>query len=308
MGTNHIFRRNRHQSLYVGVFVALIWAFASIVHAQEISEAKTNKNFLWSIETEKNTTYLLGSIHLLKSDSFPLSKGIEDAYGACKKIVFETDIDGTQNPAFQTKMLTLGLYSSGQTLKQNLSKQTYASLKKKAVTAGLSMAQLDRFRPWLCAVTLTAIELQRLGFDPNYGIDMYFFDKAKKDGKEIIFLETVEYQLKAFSEMAERDEESFLRQTLKDLEVIETMFSDIVESWKTGDVDKLESIMKISFKDHPDIYHRLVIQRNKEWITQIENLMKQDDNVLVIVGAGHLAGTENILELLKKKGHKIRQR
>ncbi|MCK4485485.1 MAG: TraB/GumN family protein [Desulfobacterales bacterium] len=308
MGMNHIFRKNRHQSLCIGVLLAFVWTFASIVHAQEISEVKTNKNFLWSIETEKNTMYLLGAVHILKSDSFPLSKGIQDAYGACKKIVFETDTDGMEDPAFQVKMMTLGLYSDGETLEQNVSEQTYASLKKKAVAAGLSMAQLDRFRPWLCAVTLTAIELQRLGFDPNYGIDMYFFDKAKKDGKETIFLETVEYQLKAFTEMAEREEESFLRQTLKDLEVIETMFSDIVESWKTGDVDKLESIMKISFKDHPDIYHRLVTQRNKEWITKIENLMKQDDNVLVIVGAGHLAGTENILELLKKKGHKIRQR
>ena len=308
MRIDHVFGKNRRQSLHIAVFLAFICTFATIVHAQETPEVKTNKNFLWSIETEKNTMYLLGSMHLLKSDFFPLSKGIQDAYGVCNKIVFETDIDGTNDPAFQARMLTLGLYSEGQTLEQNVSEQTYASLKKKATAAGLSMAHLDRFRPWLCAITLTAIELQRLGFDPNYGIDIHFLDKAKKDGKEMIFFETVEYQLKAFSEMVEREEESFLRQTLKDLEVIETMFSDIVESWKTGDVDKLESIMKISFKDHPDTYDRLVTQRNKEWITKIENLMKQDDNVLIIVGAGHLAGTENILELLKKKSHKIRQR
>lgn len=308
MGINHMFRKNKHQSLYVGVFVAFVWTFAITVHAQGISEVKTNKSFLWSIEREKNTIYLLGSIHLLKTDSYPLSKGIEDAYDNCKKIVFETDIHGMKDLALQTKMMTLGLYADGQTLEQNISKQTYASLKKKAIEAGLSMAVLDRFKPWLCAVTLAATELQRLGFDPNYGIDMYFFDKAKKDNKEITFLETADYQLEALTEMAGREEESFLKQTLKDLEVVETMFSDIVDSWKTGDVDRLESIMRISFKCHPDIYDRLVIQRNKEWITQIENLINQDDNVLVIVGAGHLVGTENILELLQKKGYKIRQR
>jgi uncharacterized protein YbaP (TraB family) len=308
MDMNQIFVRNRHQSLYVGVFLAVIWTFGAIAHAREISEVGTKKNFLWRIETERNSVYLLGSMHFLKSDSFPLSKGIEDAYNACNRIVLEAEIEGMKDPAFQATMMTLGLYSGSETLKQNLSEQTYASLKKKAREAGLSMAQLDRFRPWLCAVTLTAIELRRLGFDPNYGIDMYFFDKAKKDEKEIIFLETVEYQLRAFAEMAEREEESFLAQTLKDLEVVKTTLTDIVEAWKTGDVDTLESIMRVSFKDHPDVYDRLVVQRNRKWITQIEDLMKQDDNVLVIVGAGHLAGTENIIELLRKKGYKIVQR
>ena len=305
---NHIFVRNVHRLFFVWISLALIWTFGGLVHAKGISEVGTKRNFLWCIETEKSSVYLMGSMHFLRSDSFPLSKGIEGAYNACNKIVFETEIDGMKAPAFQAEMMTLGLYSGSETLRQNLSEQTYALLEKKAVAAGLSMAALDRFRPWLCAVTLTAIELKRLGFDPNYGIDMYFFEKAKKDEKETAFLETPEYQLKAFTEMAEREEESFLIQTLKDLEVVKTTLSDIVESWKTGDAARLESIMSISFKDHPDVYDRLVIQRNRKWIGQIEDFMKQDENVLVIVGAGHLVGTENIIQLLREKGYRITQR
>lgn len=304
----HIFVRNGHRLLFVGIFLALTWIFGGLVHARAISEAGTKRNFLWCIETEKSSVYLMGSMHFLRSDSFPLSTGIEGAYNACNKIVFETKIDGMKDPIFQAEMMTLGLYSGSETLRQNLSEQTYALLEKKAVAAGLSMAALDRFRPWLCAVTLTAIELKRLGFDPNYGIDMYFFEKAKKDEKETAFLETPEYQLKAFTEMAEREEESFLIQTLKDLEVVKTTLSDIVESWKTGDAARLESIMSISFKDHPDVYDRLVIQRNRKWIGQIEDFMKQDKNVLIIVGAGHLVGTENIIQLLREKGYKVTQR
>ena len=305
---NHTFLKNRTQLFFVGMFFALIWMFGSIIHGRGIPEAGTKRNFLWCIETEKGSVYLMGSMHFLRSDSFPLSKAIEGAYNACSKIVFETEIDGMKDPTFQAKIMTLGLYSGSETLRQNLSEQTYALLEKKAVAGGLSIAVLDRFKPWLCAVTLTAIELQKLGFDPNYGIDMYFFEKAKKDEKEIAFLETPEYQLKAFTAMAEREEESFLIQTLKDLEVVKTMLSDIVESWKTGDVATLESIMTISFKDHPEVYDRLVIQRNRKWIGQIESFVKQDENVLVIVGAGHLVGTENIIQLLRGKGYKVVQR
>lgn len=309
MCINYISKRNKPQKwLVVLVSFAYLCTFFYLAYPQESLQAKGRKNFLWSIETGKNTVYLLGSLHILKSDSFPLGKEIEDAYIDSKKIVLETDLDSINNPEFQAKMITLGLYPEGQTLEQNVSKETYRLLEKKLVAVGLSVAHFNRFRPWVCALALTLMEFQRLGFDPSYGIDTHFFNKAKKDGKEIIFLETIDYQLGLFTKMGKAEQASFLGQALKDLEVIETMASEMVSSWKTGDVDKLNSIINLSFKAHPDIYNRFIIQRNKRWISRIEDLMRQDENVLVIVGAGHLVGTENILELLKKRGYKILRR
>jgi uncharacterized protein YbaP (TraB family) len=290
------------------VFVAFLWIFANTVYSQKIIQVKAKNNFLWSIETGKNTLYLLGSFHMLTRSSFPLSKEIENAYNDSQKIVFETDLNALNAPEFQTKMMTLGLYPDGQGLEQNVSEQTYRLLEEKVLAVGLPMAQFSRFKPWLGALTLTVIELQKLGFDPNYGVDSYFFAKAKKDRKEVTFLETVEYQLELFTGLSRGEEESFLRQTLKDLKVVETMFPEMVSAWENGDVDKLESILRISFEQHPDIYNRLVSQRNRRWIRQIENLLEQDDNVLVIVGAAHLVGSENILGLLKNKGYELEQR
>jgi uncharacterized protein YbaP (TraB family) len=290
------------------VFVAFLWIFANTVYSQKIIQVKAKNNFLWSIETGKNTLYLLGSFHMLTRSSFPLSKEIENAYNDSQKIVFETDLNALNAPEFQTKMMTLGLYPDGQGLEQNVSEQTYRLLEEKVLAVGLPMAQFSRFKPWLGALTLTVIELQKLGFDPNYGVDSYFFAKAKKDRKEVTFLETVEYQLELFTGLSRGEEESFLRQTLKDLKVVETMFPEMVSAWENGDVDKLESILRISFEQHPDIYNRLVSQRNRRWIRQIENLLEQDDNVLVIVGATHLVGSENILGLLKNKGYELEQR
>ncbi|MDY6838528.1 MAG: TraB/GumN family protein [Thermodesulfobacteriota bacterium] len=266
------------------------------------------KHFLWSVETNKNTIYLLGSLHVLTKDSYPLAQEIENAYRHCQKIVFETDIDGLNNPMMQAKIMTLGLYPLDQTLRQHVSEKTYAALKKKVAEAGLSMTVFERLKPWSCGVTLTIMALERMGFDLRYGIDTTFFQRAKKDGKERIFLEPVEYQINLLANMGKQDQELSLRQTLDDLEVVETMAPDMLDAWENGDVHRLDTIMNASLKKYPDIHDRLLVQRNKKWLSQIENLMNQDDNVLVIVGAAHLVGAESLVALLRGKGHHVTQR
>jgi uncharacterized protein YbaP (TraB family) len=280
----------------------------SLVCGARAAQAETGRHFLWSIENQKNTVYLLGSVHFLRQDAYPLAEAIEKAYSDSQKIVFEADIDGANAPEFQAKIMTLGLYLDGQTLKQNVSEKTYKLLTDEVTAIGLPVSQFDRFRPWLAALMLTVIKLQNLHFDPSYGVDAHFFRKAKEDGKEKIFLEPVEFQINLFAKMGQREQESFLRQTMEDLEAIESMVSDMVNSWQTGDVDTLGSILNMSFDEHPDMYDRLMVQRNKKWVSRIEDLLNKDGNVLVIVGAGHLVGAENLLQLLRKKGYKIEQR
>ena len=307
MGIKGIVKRNRVQLLVVGLVIclALLWASVSTVSAQ--AGARQKKDFLWSLKTDRATIYLLGSFHLLKADAYPLDKDIEAAYRDCKRVVFEADIDAANDPAFQARMLTQGLYPEGQTLEQNISKETYSLLEKKLIEVGLTTAQVNRFKPWLCALTVAAVKLKRMGFDPQYGIDRYFFNKAKKDGKEKLFLETLDSQIALFSEVGGNQAEAFLRQTLKDLDVVETMLPDMVSAWKDGDAARFESSFTLSFKDHPDIYNRFIAQRNRVWVGTIERLLAQGGASLVVVGAGHLVGPENLLQLLKNKGYTIEQ-
>jgi uncharacterized protein YbaP (TraB family) len=307
MSIHGTFKQRRVQSLliYLLIFLASLWAAVNEASAQ--ASAQTKKDFLWSVKTAKATIYLLGSLHFLKSDSYPLDKNIEAAYRDCKKVVFEADIDGAKDPRFQSKLVSLGLYPAGKTLQQNISKETYGLLEKKATAIGITMAQLNPLKPWLCASAISGLELMKMGFDPNYGVDVYFFDKAKKDGKEMLFLETLEFQMKLFTELGSKEGDALLRQTLKDLEVIETMLPDIVGAWKTGDAARLGSIMTMSFQGLPDIYNRFVAQRNKAWVSTIERLIAQGGIAMVLVGAGHLVGPDNLLQLLKEKGYTIEQ-
>jgi uncharacterized protein YbaP (TraB family) len=307
MGVNSKAKRKRWQTFVICFLICLssIWASVNSVSAQ--AGAQQKKAFLWSLKTDKATVYLLGSIHLLQADAYPLDKNIEAAYKNSTRICFETDINAAQDPAYQSQMLAQGMYPEGQTLQQNISADTYRLLEKKATASGLPLVQLNRLKPWLCAVTLDALELMKMGFDPQYGIDQYFFGKAKQDGKSLLFFETLDFQMQLFTELTSKEGDALLKQTLKELAVIETMLPDMVNAWKTGDADRLGALMTMSFKDSPEIYNRFVVQRNKAWVPTIERLLAQGGTTMIVVGAGHFGGPDNLLQLLQGKGYRIEQ-
>ena len=300
-------KRNKWQWLVILflIILGIFWTLINLAHAQ--ASAQQKKDFLWSLKTDKATIYLLGSLHLLNADSYPLDKNVEAAYKNCQRVVFEADIDGARDPEFQSKMLAHGLYTEGETLQQNISRETYSLLEKRATTIGITMAQLNPLKPWLCASAISELELMKMGFDPQYGIDVYVFDRAKKDGKEIHFLETLDFQIELLAGLSGTEGDAFLRQTLKELEVIETLSPDMVNAWENGDTARFGTIMALSYNDLPELYSRFVVQRNKEWVSKIEDLVALGETALVVVGAGHLVGPDNLLQLLKDRGYTIEQ-
>jgi uncharacterized protein len=274
--------------LFLAVFLAILMLTGAAI---AVRPEDTNKHCLWSIETANNTIFLLGSLHISPADIYPLSEVIERAYDKCSKIIFEADIEAVHDPSFQASVMTRGVY-----------------LKKRADSAGLPIQQLNSLKPWLCALSLASIEYMKLGFNPANGIDIYFYNKAKKDGKEMMGFETAEFQLSLMSRMTRRQEEMMLRQTLKDLEVIEKHAANLINYWKNGDVKGLDFLITASFKDFPELYNRWLLSRNKRWLADIKKLIGKNENVFIVVGAGHLVGRDGLVDLLKKHNYEIRQR
>jgi hypothetical protein len=304
-------RRFLNSKLNLVLFVFFLTAFfiTTSFDLQAKTEAvqQTTKSCLWTVDTQTNKIYLLGSLHLLKPNAYPLAAAIEKAYADSRIIIFETDIAALQTPGVQAKLLELGIYPAEQNLLQNLDGNTRQQLEKKMSEIGLPLEQFSRFKPWFVALTLTTLELQRMGYNPAYGIDVYFFNKASADGKEIDYLEPAEFQINLLGKMAEQDQYDFLSQTLNDLEVVNELSGNLVKFWKVGDADKLHELLSKSFNDYPHLHDRLLIQRNKNWVEQIEDAMRKNKNVLFVVGAGHLVGPESVVDLLKNKGYQVKQ-
>ncbi len=299
-----------HRSRLLSISISLTFILTAALSglAPRSAAQHSHKSSLWAIHTPTNTVYLLGSLHLLNRHAYPLAPAIENAYADSHKIIFETDIVAMNDSRIQTKMLELGLYAEGQTLYQNLDDSTRKSLEKKMAELSVPTDTFARFKPWFAALTLTILELQRLDLHPNYGIDAYFFQKAQEDRKDTGFLEPPEYQVDLLGNMDTHDQILFLRQTLTDLELVADLAGSMVRYWETGDTDNLHALLFKSFTDYPAIHDRILLQRNKQWVATIENSMRQDTNVLFIVGVGHLVGPGSVVDLLQKKGYQVKQR
>jgi uncharacterized protein YbaP (TraB family) len=302
-------KRNRLRTiLFILCLTAILFVSAGL-HAQQSKQTTSPKHCLWLVETPRNkAVFLLGSLHILKSDTYPLAKAINEAYSLSQKVVFETDLATMMEPAVLAKMMAMGLYPEGQSLFQNISDEMQSSLKKRMSDLGMPMEHFARFRPWFMAVTLTTLELQRLGYSPDYGIDVHFYGRAVSDQKEIGYLEPVDFQLDLLGKMNAQDQNAFLGQTLKDLDVAAQMADDMLKNWEKGDVDNLYAILFKSFEAYPQIENRLLHRRNIDWVKKIKAMMAEDKNIFIIVGAGHLIGPGSVVALLKEKGYKVRQK
>ena len=295
--------RTTHASLLV---ILLLVELIAPVHAQQARPAAT-KHSLWRIEGKTNSTYLFGSIHFLKKEFYPLAQPIEDAYKQSQIVVFEVDLKEMDAPESQIKMIEAGKYPAGQTLKQQVSKETYAKLEAHLADSGAPAAAFDPLRPWMVAIALLGVELQKLGFDPEEGVDKYFFTKATKDKKQTVPLETLDFQLNLFKGFTAQQEEAMLKETLLEISKFKKDIASIVNAWKIGDTKALDALMLEAMRDYPELHKKLLIDRNKQWVDKIQKLHAGGKNVFVVVGAGHLVGKESLVELLSAKGHKIRQ-
>ena len=156
-------------------------------------------------------------------------------------------------------------------------------------------------------MVLTMTALQHQGFSPEYGIDAYFYKKAVHEAKPVVGLETIQYQLGLFDNLSNISQDALIQQTLKDIKNVQGKVDIIIQAWTHGDSQGLNAYLLDSFKEYPSIYHALIVQRNMNWMHRIETFLRQKENHMLIVGAGHLVGENGLVALLEKKGYKPEQ-
>ena len=86
----------------------------------------------------------------------------------------------------------------------------------------------------------------------------------------------------------------------------ETMDS-MIDAWRTGDIAFLEENLLSDMQDYPELNDIIVVQRNIDWTNQIEALLDDNDDYLIVVGTLHLVGDEGVPDLLRSRGHEVRQ-
>ena len=270
-------------------------------------QAVPARNFLWKATARSGgVLYLVGSVHLLSQDSYPLNPALEIAFKDSDLLVEEADL-GEMGANAQLTFLSRGMLPSTTPLDKVLSPATYALLNKHVEKLALPLEPLKLLKPWMLAQMLEVMQWQKSGFDPELGLDKHFYDQAQSAGKKVQGLETLDFQVSLFDNMTMPEQDQLLAETLKEIDTEQTNRSKLMEAWKAGDAPTVESIVLAALKQDPKLYQRVLVDRNKTWIPQLEALFARKGRAFVVVGAAHLVGPDGVISMLRAKGYTVEQ-
>jgi uncharacterized protein YbaP (TraB family) len=272
-----------------------------------VARAADAKTFAWKVTGKGGVVYLVGSVHVLAADFYPLNAALESAYKDANLLVEEVDMAEMLDPSSQMKMLQRGMLPSSTPLDKVVSPATYALVSKRVADLGLPMEPFKLLKPWVVALMLQSVEWQKAGLDPENGLDKHFYDRAKADGKATQGLETTDFQISRFDDMTMQQQDKLLAESLKDIDAEKANMTKLMSAWKAGDVSTVEQLVLAEVKDEPQLYQRLLVDRNKTWMPKIEALFARPGRALVVVGAAHLVGDDGVVAMLKAKGYTVEQ-
>ena len=281
--------------LQLGCILALFGAAAVIADSS-----------VWRISKGAQQLYIAGTVHLLPPEQFPLPEEFARAYRQADTLVFETDVRQLETPQGMQLLMQHAMYNDGRQLNQVLSAATYQQLQQFATAQGVDLKALNGFKPDFVLLTLMQVALQKAGM-AGEGVDMYFLNKAVAESKPLYFLETVDQQLSILLNVSAANEDVFVQQNLAQLSELEKQLKQIISAWRSGNTDELAELA-MAFTDTAEgkqFYQALLVQRNQNWIPQLQQMLATKEVELVLVGALHLAGDSNVLELLQQQGYQV---
>ena len=263
--------------------------------------------FGWKATGRPGVVYLVGSVHLLSKDFYPLNAALENAYKDSSLLAEEVDLGEMAQPDAQMALLAKGMLPSGQTLDTVLTPGTKALLDKHLGDFGPMGEVAKRFKPWMAALTIESLAWVNAGFDPNLGLDKHFYDRAVADGKTVQGFETMAFQVSLFDDMPMDQQDRLLASMLKDIDTEQTNMNKLIDAWRDGDAPTVERLVLADMKGEPAVYKRMLVDRNRAWVPKIDQLLARNGRSLVVVGAAHLVGPDGLLALLRAKGYTIDQ-
>ncbi len=266
------------------------------------------KSFIWEVKSDTTTVFVHGSIHFAKPEMYPLPKAIENSFAQSENLVVELDPVNMDQQKMKKILMEKGMYAGNKTVRDDLTKEVFQMLSSYLKKNLIPLEKMQKMRPGLLAVTISTAQIMKMGFLPQFGIDMYFALKASQSGKDIIELETMEQQLGLLLNMP--DENLFLKFTLKDMEESKKLFNKIITLWQDGDAQGMNELLIEPYENDPElelIIEELFFARNDKMTEKIKGFLKTGQKYFVVVGAGHLIGDKGIINQLKKSGYRVRQ-
>lgn len=270
---------------------------------------------VWRVTNAKAPFYLVGSIHALSKNDYPLAAPYEIALRNSRRFLFE--FDPNRHVEFEKKFEAAGKYPPGQDIRSKIHPELLAWLRQNILTVEADHHRRRReqvagfdsqlgYKPWWIAQHLVGPATYSKS-SLSHGLDNYFVDHAAKQKKEIAGLESVDEHVTVMGGLSDRDSEFILRDAVDEPRSAEKEFSRMHKAWRKGDTDALWAGDSRLRKQAPWIAARFVDNRNIKWIPRIEAELKSGKPTAIVAGALHFAGPNSVIKLLQKRGYEIEQ-
>lgn len=259
---------------------------------------------LWRISgSHRQTLYLGGSWHALRSSDYPLPSAFSHALDASAKLALEVNADELQ--VANKGVMKAALYPNGDSLKHHVDPRTYDYIRHLFGLMNIPEKTVVRYRPWFIALVLQSPSNQ--GMSENLGVEQFLSKRAQAESKPIVGLETAREHMNVFLGLSDRESEALLLLTFIPAQSGSPNFSRIMDAWRTGDPEVPWRAIHEGFRDFPSLGERILEARNRKWIPRIEAYLRSAQTYFVVVGAAHMGGPEGLLALLRARGYKIEQ-
>jgi hypothetical protein len=271
------------------------------------AETHVARPALWSVSDADTTVYLFGTIHLLPDNYQWRTPKLEQAVGGSQQLVVETIVDEKDPMKLFGVLMHLGTSPGLPPLVDRVPAAKRTALLAAVKKSGFPPKTLDNMETWAAAFILLGNQFKDLGLKSDQGVEMALRNAFAGQGKPIGELESNVEQLGFFDQLPEKAQRELLEGAIDQAGTVKTDFDAMLRAWVRGDVKAIARSFNRDLASSPELEKALIKQRNANWSRWIEQRMAQPGAVMVAVGAGHLAGRDSVIELLKRDGYQVRR-
>jgi uncharacterized protein YbaP (TraB family) len=295
------------KSLVSRMFAALGVPLLLAANPVQAKAAPAAHPALWAVADADTTVYLFGTIHLLPEKYKWRTPAIDRAVDGSQQLMVETIVDD-KNPQKMMQALASLAFSKGlPPVAERVPPAKRPALEAAITKRGLPRPALDQMETWAVAFMLLGNQFKDMGLKGEEGVERVLRDSFSTKGKPIGELETNVEQLGFFDKLPEASQRELLEGAIDQPQNMKGEFAQMLGAWARGDVSAIARTFNRDLGSSPVLKHALIEQRNANWSRWIEQRMSQPGAIMIAVGAGHLAGKDSVIDMLKKSGYQVRR-
>ena len=260
---------------------------------------------LWAVSDADTTIYLFGTIHLLPEHYQWRTPKFDQAVEGSQQLVVETIVD-EKNPTKLLSALAGMAFAKGlPPISERVSPDKRAALDEAIKKSGIPRANFDQMKTWAAGFMLLGNQFRSMGLKGDTGVESVLRGTFTSEGKPIGELESNVQQLAFFDTLPEKGQRALLEGSIDQSQATNYEFTGMLTAWSKGDVKAIARSFDRDLSSSPELKQALMLQRNATWSKWIEQRMAQPGRIMIAVGAGHLAGQDSVIALLKKDGYRV---